>query len=131
MELYLQVIAGALITTVLCLTFSKQGKDISLLLSVCVCCMILCAAATYLRPVLDLIDKLQTVAGLDGEMMSILLKAVGICLISELAGLVCSDCGNGALGKGIHILASAVILWISIPMMTALLELVQRIVGEL
>ena len=64
-------------------------------------------------------------------MLGILLKAVGIGLVSEIAGLVCTDAGNGSLGKTLQLLGSAVILYLSLPIFTAMLELIREILREL
>ena len=44
MSSFLQITAGALVTAILGLVLSKQGKDITLLLSLLACCMVLSAA---------------------------------------------------------------------------------------
>jgi stage III sporulation protein AD len=130
MERFLQVIAGALITVVLGLALKKQGKDITLLLGLAVCSMVLAAAAYYLEPVVELIHRLQELSGMNMEFLSVLLKSVGIGLLSEIAAMVCADAGETALGKAIGILATGAILWLSLPIMVALLDLVLKIVGE-
>lgn len=130
MGTYLQIISGALIAVILSLTVSKQGKELAILLGIAVCCMVLVAAVNYLKPVMDLISTLQTVGNMDSQWISIMLKAAGIGLVSELASLICTDSGNAALGKAIHILACAAILWLSIPLMNALISLLQKLLGE-
>lgn len=130
MGIFLQIISGALIAVILSLTVGKQGKELAILLGIAVCCMVLVAAVNYLEPVMDLISTLQTVGNLDSQWMSIMLKAAGVGLISELASLICTDSGNAALGKAIHILACAAILWLSIPLMNALISLIQKLLGE-
>lgn len=77
-----------------------------------------------------LIETLKDTAQLDSDLFQTILKAVGIGLIGELASLICADSGNAALGKTVEILTAGVILWLSIPLMTALLELVQQMVGS-
>jgi hypothetical protein len=47
-----------------------------------------------------------------------------------LAGLICTDAGNGALGKALQLLTGAVILWLSIPLIQALIELLSEMLGE-
>ena len=131
MSTYLQVIAGALIAVILCLSLSRQSKDISLLLGIAVCCMVMIAAIAYLKPVLDFVEKLQAIGNLDGDVLKILLRSVGIGLLAELSALICTDSGNSALAKTIHILACGVILWLSLPLMTALIDLIQKILGEI
>lgn len=130
MERFLQVSAGVLLTVILGIVLSKQSKDMALLLTVAACCMAVAAAASYLQPVMDFIRQLQTVGQLDTDMLQILLKAVGIGLVAEIASLICSDSGNAALGKTIQLLAAAAVLWLALPLMQSLLEMVQKIVGE-
>lgn len=127
MDVFIKAAAGVLIALVLYLVLAKQGKDFSLLLTVAVCSMVTVAAVNYLKPVIGFFDKLQTLGQLDSEMLGIILKAVGIGLLGEVTGLICADAGNAALGKTLQILASAVILWMSVPLFTSLIELVEEI----
>ena len=110
METYLKATACVLVAVVLCLTLSKHTKEMSLLLVMTVCCMVVIAAITYLTPVISFLEKLQTVGNLDADLLRILFKAVGIGLTAEITSLICEDAGNSALGKGLKLLASAVIL---------------------
>lgn len=130
MEAVGKVIFGALIAVILGLTLRQQGKDIALLLSVAVCCMVIAVGVSYLTPVIEFVRQLQESTGTDPDILRILLKSVGIGLIAEIAGLICTDAGNAALAKTIQILASAVILWLSLPLMSALLELVRKMLEE-
>ena len=128
---FFQVIGGVLIAVIMSLTLSKLNKDISALLGIGVCCMVMVAMAAYLEPVIDFVNQLQQTGNLDLSMLKIMLKAAGIGIVAEIAGLICSDSGNAALGKAIQVLSAAVVLWLSIPMFQSLLELVQRMLGEL
>lgn len=130
MTAYLNAVAGVLIAAVLGVVLSRQGKDISLLLSLAVCCMVLLVAVRYLEPVMEFLDTLATLSNLDNDLMNTMLKVVGIGLIAELASLICADSGNSAMGKAVEFLAAGAVLWLSIPMMTTLLELIQQIVGQ-
>ena len=131
MSPFFQVIGGVLLAVIIGLTLSKLNKDISAVLSIGVCCMVMVVMATYLEPVIDLIKQLQQAGNLDLPMLKIMLKAAGIGIVAEIAGLICTDSGNAALGKAIQVLSAAVVLWLSIPMFQSLLELVQRMLGEL
>lgn len=128
---FFQVIGGVLIAVIMSLTLSKLNKDISALLGIGVCCMVMVAMAAYLEPVIDFVNQLQQTGNLDLSMLKIMLKASGIGIVAEIAGLICSDSGNAALGKAIQVLSAAVVLWLSVPMFQSLLELVQRMLGEL
>lgn len=123
--------AAVLVALVLGLALEKQGKDFSVLLTMAACCMAALTAFTYLEPVLDFLWELEAMADLQGDMLGILLKAVGIGLVAELAAVVCADGGNASLGKQLQMLGSAVILYLSLPVFRSLLSLIQDILGEL
>lgn len=126
-----QAAAAAMISVIAVLTISKRCKDISQLLTVAVCVMMTLTAMSYLKPVVEFIRQLQSIAALDNEQMLIMLKSVGICVVGHIAASICADSGNAALGKSLQLLSASVILWLSLPMMTQLLQLLQQIMGEL
>lgn len=131
MELFFQACAAALLAVILILTLGSRGKEIGTLLGIGVCTMAAVIGLRYLEPVVELLGKLEEIGGLDPALTGVLLKAAGIGLISEIAALVCADAGNSSLGKAVQLLGTAVILWLSIPLFTMLLELLQKILGEL
>ncbi len=127
MELYVKAIAGVLIALMLCLALGSKGKEIPLLLALTVCVMAVAAGFSYLSTVLDFFNKLQALIGVDNHLLNILLKAVGVGLMGEIAGLICADGGQATLGKAVQILTSAVILWISLPLYTEILTLIKTL----
>lgn len=127
MDMFIKAAAGVLIALVLYLVLAKQGKDFSLLLTVFVCCMVTSAAVNSLQPVISFFYKLESLGQLDNNMLGIILKAVGIGMLGEITGLICADAGNAALGKTLQILASAVILCMSVPLFSSLIELLEEI----
>ena len=76
-------------------------------------------------------ENLQSVSQLDSDYLAILLKVVGIGFLAEIAALVCTDAGNATMGKVLQMLSSCVIMWLSLPLLNGLLELVQDILGEI
>ena len=131
MDLFWKAAAGILIAVILGLILGKQEQDIGLMLSMAVCAMAVIITLHYLEPVLDMLRQLETLGDLGGDMLSVLLKAVGIGLVAEIAGMICADAGNTALGKAMQILGSAAVLWLSIPIVNAFLTLIQEILGEI
>ena len=101
-----------------------------MLLSITVCCMVLCIGLRYLEPVLDLIRQLRDRTQIAPEYITILLKVLGIGLIGEIAALICADAGNSALAKAVQMISSIVILWLSVPLFESLIEIVQEVLGQ-
>lgn len=131
MDVFFKTVAGVLITVILFLAVSKNSRDISTLITIAGCCAVFVVSISFLRPVIEFIQKLKGLVGLDNDLVSIILKAVGIGLITEITVMICSDSGNGSLGKSLQILSSGVILWMSIPVFNQLLELLNQILGAI
>ena len=129
MELYFKVAAGILLAAVLGLALQKQEKDLSAALTAAVIAMAAVLMLRLLEPVLELLRQLEQVGNLRSDALELLLKAAGIGLTAEVAGLVCADAGNAALAKMLRLLGTAAILCLSVPMFTALLECITEMVG--
>ena len=118
-----------MIAVVLGLALSKQQKDIGTMLTMAVCCMISGVALVYLEPVLEFLRELEGLGELQGDILGILLKGVGIGLVAEMAAMVCSDAGNASLGKTLQFLGGTVILYLSIPVFRSFLDVIREILG--
>ena len=127
MDILIKAIAGVLIALVLCQILNLRDKNISVLLVIAVCCIVVTCAANYMEQIIAFIQKIEDMGQLNSQMLKLMLKAVGVCLISEIAATICVDAGNSALGKVLQILSSIVILWISMPIFSELISLVQSI----
>jgi stage III sporulation protein AD len=131
MDNFFQITAGILLCVVLSIVMKRYGSEFGMILSLCVCALVAITALRILQPVLAYIQRLQSLTSLDSSMLQILLKVVGVSLTAEIAITVCEDSGNGSMGKALQILTSAIILYISLPMLTAFLDLVENILGKL
>lgn len=131
MEQFLKAVAVALLAVVIVLMLKSSEKGIAQLLSVLVCCIVICSALTYVEPVIEFIRSVRMLSGMDEQYLMILFKSVGISVTAEIASLLCDDSGNAAMGKTIQFLATAVILCLSLPLLTALLQLIGGIVDGL
>ena len=131
MSSFFQVTGGVLISVILGITLSKYGKDFSVVLILLVSCMVLAVMVAYLKPVVEFIDELIRLGELRNDLLKPVIKATAIGVVAEIASLICTDSGNAALGKSLQLLAVAVILWISLPLLRSLLDLMQRMLGNI
>ena len=131
MEIFLKVTAVILVTSVATLTISKQGSDISLLLTILVCCMVTISAVSYIKPIIQFMERLVGIGQVEEEIYRILLKTTGIGLISRIASMICSDSGNQTLGKTLQFIATTVILCICVPLLDKMLSLIETVLGRI
>lgn len=131
MTLFLKAAALAMISAILSMVVGKQEKDSGLLISIAACTMITAITITFLEPVFTFIHRLESLGNLKSDMLQILTRVLGIGIISEVASMICTDAGNATLSKAIQLLGSAVILYLSIPMFTSLIDMIEEILGAI
>ena len=131
MSIFLKATAGILTALIFWIVLSKQSRDYSVLLTLAVCAMVVTVALGLLQPIIQFLQKLQSMVDLDNDLLSIILKVVGIGLITELSTLICKDVGNESMGKSLQILSTATVLWLSIPVFEKLLSLLDKILGTI
>lgn len=131
MEQYFQAVAAVLLAVILVLCLKKSQTGIGELLSLLVCGMVILSAVAYIKPVMEFVETVQRMSMVDSQMLNILFKVVGVTITAEIAELICSDSGNSAMGKTLQFLASAVVVWLSIPLMASLLELIEGVLSDL
>ena len=130
METFLQAVGLVLVGLVLTLVVGRQSRDMGLMLSLIVCTAVCTAAVGYLGPMTDFLGEIRVLGSLDREFLGILLKCAGIGFLAELACLVCSDAGESAMGKAVQLLANAAVIFLSLPMLRKLLELLEEVLGR-
>lgn len=131
MTLFIKAAALAIISAILSMVVGKQDKDFGLLISIAACTMLTAIAISFLTPVFTFVQRLETLGNLKGDMLEVLTRVLGIGIVSEIASMVCTDAGNATLSKSIQLLGSAVILYLSIPMFTSLINMIEEILGAI
>ena len=131
MSIFLKAVAGVLTAVILWISLNKNAKDYSVLLTLAVCAMVVLSSVVFLQPIVDFLRKIQSVGSLDSDLTAIILKAVGIGILTEVSVLICKDAGNESMGKALQILATTAVLWISIPVFEQLLSLLNEILGAI
>ncbi len=127
MDIYLKTAGGILIALILWLCLNKYSKENGAMLSLAVCAMVITAGIAFLEPIVSFLKKLQVIGNLDGDLLAIVLKTVGIGLIGEISMLICKDAGNESMGKALQVLSTIVVLWMSLPVFEKLLSLLDKI----
>ena len=131
MELFWKAVSSVLISVILILSLGKQERDMAALVMIGVCTRLGICLVQVLDPVLDFLYTLRDMAFPNTDIFKTLLKLLGISLTCEISSSICNDAGCNSLGKSLQLLGSAVILYLSIPVLQTFLTLVMGILGGL
>jgi len=129
MEAFWKAAAVVILTVILGVTIGKTEKDITMLLTVAACCMVMVVAMQYLSEIVGFLWELGNHSWYQNPFLGTLLRISGVALITELTGLISNDAGNNALGKAIQILGNVVMLFLALPLFEAFLSIIQEIMG--
>ena len=101
----------------------KSNSDIGMILRA-VCGVVLATVSiSLIRPVIDFIEEIGALGNIGGECVEVLLRVLGISVLSHIASGVCRDCGETSLASYVDMAAKAEILIISIPLMKSVLDI--------
>ena len=99
------------------------------MLTIAACCIIGVLVVRTAEPIVDFLGRLQGMTGLDAELMTPMLKAVGIGLLTEIAAGVCADAGEGAIGKLVELAGGLLALSVALPLLEAVLQMLKTMGG--
>lgn len=127
MEALIRAAAAGIVGAILISIVRKQSSALALTLSLACCCLLGVSLLSFVRPLVAFADRLRETAGLSNAFLMPLLKAVAIGLITEIAASVCSDTGESSLSRLIQLCGAAAALYCALPLMQAVLELVESL----
>lgn len=105
----------------------KQGKqEYSILIGVVCCLLIFYYGIGKMDTVVKGIDRIKGYLSINVEYIQILLKIIGITYVSEFAAALCKDAGYAAIAGQIELAGKLSIMAISMPILLALLDTIER-----
>lgn len=113
--------AAGLVGTVLALIFGQYRPEFRMLVTAAVTLLLMAMVLEQLSPVLEQLRSTMELTGLTGDYAAILFKAVGICLLTQLAGDVCRDSGESSIASKIELAGRAAILLTAMPLIQEVL----------
>ena len=129
MDTYVKICTLTAVSVVLCVLLRDTQKPVSALLSMFVCAGILGLGASFLKPIFEVIQKLQKISSFSDELIKPLFKVVGISLLSSIMKGICADAGETALGKALEITGMLLCVYATLPLILAVFELVEKLIG--
>lgn len=116
------VSAFALLACSAAVILKRFSDPIAPLVSTAAAVMIVSAAIVSLTPVIDFIKELEGGQGYDSY-YSVMLKGLGIAVLSESASDICRDCGEASIASKVELAAKVSMLILSLPLLNTLVSL--------
>lgn len=130
MESLLQVAVVGILTVIFTNLLRRKNQELAIVLSLCACVLIAVMLLNLADPVITFLKNLRNMAGLDSELMEPLLKTIGIGLLTQISSTVCADAGENAIAKLIEVCGGILALYVSLPLLEAVLEMMKSMGGS-
>ena len=118
----------ALIATILIVTVKSTRPEIAILISVVACVMIATVSFGYLNRIFMMVDEITSKINLDISFGVLILKIISIAYICQFSSQICKDAGENAIAEKVELAGKILILFSSVPVITAFVGLISEIV---
>lgn len=122
-----KIIGVGLIATTMIIILKQYKPEFTAYVSIIAGAIILFMVMDKLNGVVSILTSLANKTGTGSTFLKILLKITGIAILTEFAVSICKDSGETAIASKIDLGGKIIIISISIPIITALLELIIQV----
>lgn len=122
-----KIIGIALIALVIIIMLKQYRPEFAIYISLLTGVLILILVMDKLTGIINLLQALANKASINSTFLSLLIKITGIAFLSEFAVSICKDSGEGAIASKIEIGSKIIIISMSIPIISSLLEIILKI----
>lgn len=123
----IKIIGVGLIGLIIIIIMKQYKPDFVIYVSLIVGTIILFMIMDKLNGIIEILTNLSNKASINSEFLVILLKITGIASLTEFAVSICNDSGETAIANKIDLGGKIIIIAFSIPIISALLELIIKI----
>lgn len=124
----IQLCGVGLLSAVICLILRKFSSEAAFFVSAASAVIIFGMIISMLMPTVNAVKELSEQAGIDLQLVGVLLKALAVCYITALCSSIAKDAGENSAAVKLEIGGRAAIAAISLPVFVNLAELVTGLI---
>lgn len=117
-----------MIAAVVAVLLKQHKPEYAVMLSIGAGIIIITMILTSIVPAIAEINSLISLSGIPSEYGKIIIKALGICFITQFAADTCRDANETALASKLETAGKIAVLLISLPMFKNIAELAVRLI---
>ncbi len=125
----LSICAVAILTSVLALSLRRHNAEISFIAAIAGCTLILVSVLINMTSLYETLRDILSSAQIKVEYITVLLKALGICFLTEFACDMCIDAGQRALAGNVSLAGRLLIVVSAVPLYKDVLNTVLSLTG--
>lgn len=121
-------IAGiGLISLIIIVVIKQYRPEFAIYISIISGLLIIGLVISKLSGIIEILKSLANKASLNSGFLGILIKITGIAMLTEFTTSICKDAGEGAIATKVDLGGKIIIMAMSIPIISSLLETILKI----
>ncbi len=120
----MKIVGIALISLIIIILLKQYKPEFAIYISILTGILILFLVMDELQGIVTLLQSFANRASINARFLTLLVKITGIAFLSEFAVSICKDSGESAIASKIEIGSKIVIISMSIPIISSLLEII-------
>lgn len=128
-EILVAAVGVLLCAAVLATVLRAQRPELAMGLSVVAGVLVVGVLLKQLTPLLASLRWMLTVGGLSDSVLAVVLRAAGVCFVTQWAADTCRDVGQTALAGKAELTGRVLLLLMTVPLFEQVLALVSGVVG--
>ena len=123
----IRIIGIGLIALIIIILLKQYKPEFAIYISLLTGALILLLLTDQLSGIVNLVQSIAVKANVNSQFLSLLIKITKIELLSEFDVRLCKDSGEGAIASKIELGSKIIIISMSIPIISSLLEIILQI----
>lgn len=123
----IKIIGIALVAVIIIILLKQYKPEFAIYISLLTGVLILILVMDELTGIINLLQSLANKASINSTFLTLLIKITGIAFLSEFAVSICKDSGESAIASKIEVGTKIIIISMSIPIISSLLEIILKI----
>ena len=123
----IKIIGIAFLAVIIILILKQYRPEFAMYVSIIAGALILFMSIGKLDGIISLLNTISNSTKINGQFLGILLKITGIAFLTEFAVSICKDSGETAIASKVDMGGKIMIIAISVPIISNLLETVMKI----
>lgn len=122
-----KIIGIGLIALIIIVIIKQYKPEFAIYVSLGAGILIFALIAAKMSGIIDILKSLANKTSINNDFLVLLIKITGIAILTEFAVSVCKDSGESAIASKIDLGGKVIIMSMSIPIMSSLLETIIKI----
>ena len=127
MDEVIKIIGIGLISLIIVIIIKQYKPEFAIYISIITGILIFFLIMDKLEGIINLLKTITSKSGINKSFLELLLKITGIAFLTEFAINLCKDSGEGAIASKIEIGSKVIIVSMSIPIISSLLEVINKL----